>query len=128
MIIRPTRRDLILGIGASLLAAPAIVRAGSLMKVKAIDTNLGVTFNGWVDEVRITKGDCWNVGDGTFTIEAWVKRPTGEPWRHWQWIGDGKGPSRCYADGVLQTSLDEPPLIEVRKALLMDDGRLTGGK
>lgn len=33
-MINPSRRSLIIGIGASLIAAPAIVRASSLMKVK----------------------------------------------------------------------------------------------
>ena len=35
-MINPSRRSLIIGIGASLIAAPAIVRASSLMKVKPI--------------------------------------------------------------------------------------------
>ena len=34
-MINPSRRSLIIGLGASLVAAPAIVRASSLMKVKA---------------------------------------------------------------------------------------------
>ena len=33
-MINPSRRSLIIGLGASLVAAPAIVRASSLMKVR----------------------------------------------------------------------------------------------
>ena len=34
-MINPSRRSLIIGLGASLVAAPAIVRASSLMTIKA---------------------------------------------------------------------------------------------
>ena len=34
-MISPSRRSLIIGLGASLVAAPAIVRASSLMRIKA---------------------------------------------------------------------------------------------
>lgn len=42
-----TRRSMLLGVGASLLAAPAIVRASSLMPVQSIDQIFGVwnTYN-----------------------------------------------------------------------------------
>ena len=39
-MIDPSRRSLIIGIGASLIAAPAIVRASSLLKVKPSDNRL----------------------------------------------------------------------------------------
>ena len=41
MTILTSRRSLILGAGASLLTAPAIVRASSLMPVKALPAELG---------------------------------------------------------------------------------------
>lgn len=40
-MINPSRRSLIIGIGASLIGAPAIVRASSLMKVKPLYPSLG---------------------------------------------------------------------------------------
>jgi hypothetical protein len=41
-VLITSRRSLLVGLGASLLAAPAIVRAGSLMKVKTFAPATGV--------------------------------------------------------------------------------------
>lgn len=39
-MINPSRRSLIIGIGASLIGAPAIVRASSLMQVKVLKPSI----------------------------------------------------------------------------------------
>lgn len=95
MIIRPTRRSLILGIGASLLAAPAIVRISSLMPVKAIKP---VKFEGWVDELRIA--NC-HLAPGTFTVEGWFKWRDG-PWEHRRREGIVLPATTCLEDVVQQ--------------------------
>jgi hypothetical protein len=74
-MIQTTRRGLILGMGASLLAAPAIVRASSLMPVKLVDWGVYesnvVTVEGFSDAVLTVDGS-WG---------AWIKR-NGGPWEY----------------------------------------------
>lgn len=106
MIIKPTRRSLILGMGASLLAAPAIVRASSLMPVKA---PAPTSFNGWIDELRISHGP--------FSMSAWIRRP-GEIYHHWSWDHDDKGHNRVYVDGVLVDTTSAPFTVELAQGKL----------
>lgn len=62
-----SRRSLILGLGTAFIAAPAIVRASSLMKVKSVHPNYIAA---------------WDVGDKDFTARAVFAEINGQ----WQCI------------------------------------------
>ena len=66
-IIHPTRRGFLLGLGAALVAGPAIVRAGSLMPVKS----LPLTLQGVPIEFDLPAGSYWA---GPEEISRWVIR------------------------------------------------------
>ena len=67
-MIEVSRRSLITGIGC-IIAAPAIVRASSLMKVKVPKLSVGV-------DPRLTSESAWYMVDG----KVWLHPSTGSKW------------------------------------------------
>ncbi len=62
MTIDVSRRSLLVGLGAGLVCAPAIVRASSLMKVKPLEAELSSIEGTWITEIEFDQASMvqWN--------------------------------------------------------------------
>lgn len=77
-MILPRRKFLICA--AALLAAPAIVRYESLMRVKPISDDFVFGAGGWTSDVRITRGI--SRYDREFVVSFWCSVDRGK----WQYV------------------------------------------
>lgn len=92
------RRSFLFGAGASLIAAPAIVHAASLMPVRGIVMPMVQTLG-------------LDLGSGDFYVRAFAKRAI--PAARWQIVEMARCGSnvRCYLDGHLTKSSEMPMSI-----------------
>ena len=75
-----SRRGFLTGLGASLLAAPAIVRAGSLMPVRAIVPRLSAMEEAMLLNMRMNELSAmpqWELADLYRTVPGLVQRQLG---------------------------------------------------
>jgi hypothetical protein len=68
-----TRRKLLIGASASLLCAPAIVRAGSLMAVRGVILPVQTNYYGFVDRLRFDL--LWRSGQMLVPPVGWTPPP-----------------------------------------------------
>ena len=73
---------MLIGIGASLIAAPAIVRAGSLMKVKSFIEPIGWHPNCFLDGFGLIYGVVRVPGESDVFLRWRIRKTITEPYQH----------------------------------------------